>query len=390
MAGVTYGLADFVTGGPIVDLPVMTGATWSAQLNRPDELSCKVDMRDPDALALDLRSASEPGKTILLARNDDDVILAWGIVKSPRKWDEDARTLSLSAAGVRSRYFGKTIVAPVDALTATLIVPDAEGYPTINPALNTTFAGYSLGTIGKKLVEQRLAFPGAPAVFELPPDEILPADDDHTRTYLFSDFKSIDAMLDDLSGVDNGPDFAFDAQRASDGLTLRYSMRHGTEANPRIGTDVGVWSLGNLSPITKLTVDEDDDDLATAAWLTAGRNAGVALISRMTNPTLLAAGYPPMDVVDTSHGTVSKQTTLDAHGRELIRYASTLTRDVAFSVRGDATPGLGQYRPGDTVTIDVPSDHPWLTKEIKIRITSISGDEKGTDVKIGCVVIDEP
>ena len=119
MAGVSYALADFRTGGPILDLPVQEGATWAAQLNRPDALSCSVDMNDPDALALDLRSSSEPKKTVLLARTDDDVVLAWGLIDS-REWDEDARTLQLTAGGVWGSYFGKTIIAPASARTAEL------------------------------------------------------------------------------------------------------------------------------------------------------------------------------------------------------------------------------------------------------------------------------
>lgn len=388
MAGVTYALADFVTGGPILDLPVLKGASWSSQLNRPDELSCKVSLRDPDALALDLRSSAEPRKTVLLARTDDDVILAWGVIGS-RKWDEDSRTLSLEAAGVLSSYFGKTIIAPSSALTAPLIVNDAEGYPVVNPALDTTLAGYSLGTIGKKLVEQRLAWPGAPIPFDLPPDEVLPADDDHTRTYLFSSLKSVGSALQDLMGVEHGPDFAFEAQRASDGLSLRYVMRHGTDANPRIGTNVGAWSLGANTPITKLSVEDDGDSIGSAAWLTAGRQSGAALVSRAVNLDLVTgSAYPPLDVVDTSHSDVSKQATLDAYARELIRYSRTMTRDVSFTVRADAAPALGQYRPGDTAELTVPDGHPYLTSSIPIRITSVSGDEAAKSVKIGCVVLD--
>ncbi|UYL87150.1 minor tail protein [Microbacterium phage OscarSo] len=388
MAGVSFALADFVTGGPILDLPVMKGASWSAQLNRPDELTCKVDMRDPDALALDLPSSSEPRKTVLLARTDDDVILAWGVI-GDRTWDEDKRTLELSAAGVLSSYFGKTIIAPSSALTAALLTTDAEGYPIVNPALDTTFTGFSLGTIGKKLIAQRLAWPGAPIPFDLPADEIAPADESHTRTYLFASLKSIGSALQDLMGVENGPDFAFDAQRASDGISLRYVMRHGTEARPRIGTDIGAWSLGQVSPITGLKITDDGDTIASAAWLTAGRSSGAALLSRARNDSLVtASGYPPLDAVDTSHSDVSVPATLDAYARELIRYSAAMTRDVSFTVRADASPALGQYRPGDTVTLDVPEDHPYLSSSIPIRITSISGDESGKTVKVGCVVLD--
>lgn len=386
MTGVSFGLSDFVTGGPILELPVREGASWAVQLNRADALSCTIDMNDPDALALDLRSSSEPKKTVLTARTDDDKILAWGLI-SKRKWNEDERTLTLDAGGVLSTFFGSTLIAPALALTAPLKTNDAEGYPIVNPALSVAYTGLSYGTIGKRLVEQRLAFPGAPTVFDLPADEL----GTRERTdWLFSGMKTIGSALSDLTDVVNGPDFAFDAQRASNGLGLRYVMRHGSEANPRIGAPAGTWSLGGESPITGFEVSDDGSDLATAAWLTAGRQSGSALISRTLNSALTAAGYPPLDVVDTSHSDVSVQATLDSYGAELIQYAAKPKRELSFSVRGDATPELGAYRPGDTVNLDVPDDHPYLTPgvSIPIRITSISGDETGLSVKIGCVIVD--
>ena len=386
MAGVSYALADFRTGGPILDLPVQEGATWAAQLNRPDALSCSVDMNDPDALALDLRSSSEPKKTVLLARTDDDVVLAWGLIDS-REWDEDARTLQLTAGGVWGSYFGKTIIAPASARTAELTVPDpgGPGLVMVNPALSTSYSGLSLGTIGKRLVQQRLAWPGAPTAFVLPADEAGSAE----RNYAFADMKRIGAALTDLSNVEGGPDFAFDAQRAPDGLSLLYVMRHGSTAQPRIGTDVGSWPVGGLSPITGLKVTDDGSSLASAAWLAAGKSSGAALLSRSLNDALVAgSGYPPLDEVDTSHNDVSVQGTLDGYALRLIAYGARPFRELSFSVRADATPALGQYRPGDTVTLDVPVDHPYLVSSFLVRITSISGDEAGLVVKIGCVIVD--
>lgn len=387
MPGVSFALADFVSGGPILDLPIREGASWAATLNRPDTLSCSVDLNDPEARALDLRSSSEPKKTVLLARTDADSILAWGLVDS-RDWDEDDQTLALTAGGVWGSYFGQTIIAPASARTAALGAVDPEGFPIVNPALSTTLTGLSLGTIGKRLIEQRLAWPGAPTVFDLPADEA----GANERTYAFSDMKRTGAALTDLTNVEGGPDFAFDAQRASNGLGLRYVMRHGTTAKPRIGSDVGVWSIGapgDRAPITGLKVSDDGSSLASAAWLTAGKSAGAALLSRTLNEALVTgSGYPPMDIVDGSHGDVVVQSTLDAYGRELIRYAGRVDRGLSFSVRADAAPSLGQYRPGDVVTLDVPDDHPYLVKSIAVRITSMSGDETGLSVKIGCVILD--
>lgn len=382
MPGVTYALADFVTGGPILDLPVREGADWAAQLNRPDTLACTIDMRDEETAKLDLRSATEPRKTVLFARTDDDAILAWGLIDDERVWNEDEQSLSISAKGIESSWLGKKAIGPATAKTDPLFV---DGVP--NPALDTTISGFSYGTIGKKLIAQLLTWPGSPAagsVFILPADEI----GTRLRTYTFPTFKRYGAALSDLSSVDNGPDFAFGAQRASNGLTLNYVMRHGSEATPRIGAAAGVWSLaGASSPISKLKVSDSAKDTATAAWATGGRSSDKILIGRVLMDDMIAAGYPPLDYIDTSHGDVKEQATIDAYALGASKYARGTVRSLSFVVRGDATPALGAYRPGDTMILSVPKKHMWLTTDIKIRITSIGGDETGNEVTIGCDVI---
>ncbi len=280
MVGVSYELVDFRTGGPILDLPVREGASWASQLNRADALSCSVNLRDPAALALDLRAASEPKKTVLRARDDDGNTLAWGLIDDDRVWDEDSQTVELNATGIWSSLFGDAIIGPASALTTWLT--DDEGVP--NPALNTYAGGYSLGTIGKKIVQQRLTWPGSPTM-SLPADQI----GDHEENYDFVSFKRVGAALTDLTNRENGPDFAFDAARSSGGLTLVYSMRHGSESSPGIGIDVGSWSLGGDTPITGLKVTDSSSDVATAAWGSAGRGARFV---HTAGCDLLAKGFP--------------------------------------------------------------------------------------------------
>lgn len=386
---VSFGLADFVSGGPILDLPVMEGATWNVQLNRPDAISCSIDMRDPDALKLDLRSSTEPMKTVIVAYNADDVMLAWGLIpeEGGRTWNNDDKTLDLVATGVQSSYFGSTVIAPASVLTAPLTIIGPDGYPIVNPTLDTTLSGWSHGTIGKKLIQQRLAFPGAPTVFDLPPDE----PGTREQTYLLGSMKTIGAALDDLTKQEGGPDFAFDAVRASNGLGLRYVVRHGSEAKPRLGTDVGSWNIGGpKSPITGLKISDAAAAGASLGLMTSGKQGGAALVSRVRNTALVASGYPPFDIVDTSRSDVTVQATLDGYNRENMADAEHTIFDLDFSVEGDASPSIGQYRPGDIVNLDPPDKHPWITDSIRIRIMSVSGDETGKKLKIGCVILDDP
>lgn len=386
MPGVSYGLADFRTGTPVVDLPVMEGASWAAMLNRPDALSCAVDLRDAKrARELDLYSATEPNKTVLYARTDDDFVLAWGVITDDgRSWDEDSKVLSLDVGGILSSWFDECIVAPASALTAPLTVVDAEGYTISNPALDTVLSGMSHGSIGRALVAQRLAWPGSPTVFDLPDFEA----GFREQSYDFSAMKRIGAALDDLTKQEGGPDFAFEAYRPN-GIGLRYRMRAGTEATPRLGTSVGVWGLGKGSPITELKWSDARAGGVSASWMVAGRSAGSVLLSRMRNTTAITQGYVPRDNVDTSHSDVSVQATLDSYNREHNRDRAKTTHDLSFTVRADASPALGQYRPGDRVTLDIGEDSRWLPRNVEVSITSMSGDETAKSVKIGCVIVDE-
>lgn len=387
MAGITYSLLDFVTGKRIIDLPIRKGASWSAQLGRPDSLSCSVNMRQALAAGLDLRSASEPNKTVMIARTDEDVIIAWGLIGDDgREWDEDGKVVDFTAAGIEDTWLGRNPIGPASALISALTVNDAEGFKVPNPALNTTFSGMSHGTIGKRLVAQLLTWPGAPTVFDLPPDEV----GTRTETYSFASLKSVGSALSDLTEQEDGPDFAFRAVRDGTGIGLRYQMIHGSEAQPRIGSHLGVWPIsGPRTPITNLKVKDSVAAGAFAGWMTGGKQSGNIIMSRVWSLDRIADGYPPLSIVDTSRSDVSVQTTLDSYNRANTKEAAAPIRDISFSVRSDVSPYLGSYRPGDTVDLDVPTDHLWLPpgQTIRVRIMSMSGDEKGKTVKIGCVIV---
>lgn len=382
---VTFGLANYKTGDHILDLPTMPGASWGAFLNKPDSLSCEIDLRDSDVLALDIPSSTEPKVTTLFAQNDDGNILAWGVI-SDREWDNDARKLTINASGA-GQYFNQRVIAPPGAETGEIVLPNGA----VSTAFDTLINDVSLGSIGVALVEQALAWPGAPTAYVLPAPV---ADPGRTSgTYRLVDYKRVGPALSDLTKRENGPDFAFDARRDGTGLSLEYVMRAG---EPLLGGFVGSWPIdGPQSPVTGLTVGDDGSDIATHVWMQSGRTDSKVLVSRAQNGALLALGYPVLDFVDTTRTDVTLQPTLDAYAGENAMRASKLTRKISFTVRGDGGIdedgngglALGQYRPGDWAALDVGVGNPYLTEgSIGIRITGISGDETGEFVTIGCEI----
>lgn len=375
---VSFGLANYNTGDHILDLPVMAGASWAAMLNKPDLLSCEIDLRDSDVRALDIPSSTEPKVTVLFAQAESGAILAWGPI-SDRVWDNDTRKLSIEASG-GWQYFNQRIIAPPSAETGEIILPDGA----VSTAFDTKFLNTTLGGTGVQLVEQALAWPGAPTAYELP----APVAGDHeSDTYRLIDFKRVGAALTDLTNRENGPDFAFVAKRDETGLSLVYEMRVG---DPLLGALVGSWQVdGPASPVSGLQVTDDGTRLATHVWMQAGKTDSKVIVARARNDYLLdLAGYPVLDMVDTTHTDVTIQATLDEYAAENAATASRLQRSLSFSVRGDAEGlALGQYRPGDFAQLDVAAGNPYLAEGlIGIRITGISGNETGEFVKIGCEV----
>lgn len=374
---VRYALSDFVTGGPLLDVPINEGASWATVLNKADSLSCSVDLRNPDAQVLDITNAASPKKAVLSAITEDGTVLAWG-VGSEHEWSEDDNDLGLAASGFW-QYLNENSIAPAAARTSALVLPDGS----VNPALDTLVNDLSLGTVGKRLVQQILSWPGAPAM-TFQADEVV-----HGRTapYTFASFKKIGSALTDLVNRIGGPDFAFDAAIAANGLDLAYSMRFGTNAKPLLGEWKGSWTVGgDDSPIRGLKVKVIGDDISTSSWMTGGKQGSKVIMSRKLNDAMIADGYAPRMFVDTTHSDVVLQGTLDDYNDDNLDYASGPIMEISFEVRGNA-PGLslGQYRAGDWVDLDVLRSRRLPIGVLPCRITGISGNETGEWIKVSVV-----
>lgn len=386
---VRYVLANFLTGRTITEVPVTSGATWALALDKADALSCTIDFRDRGVQALDPRSITEPHKTILLAVTDDDVVLAWGVIDPKRSWNDTNKQLTVNASGAWA-YWDRCLIGTSALRTSDIIVNNAP-----NTALDRTFSNLDLATIGKRLMQDRLSWPGATMPFTFFADRT----GSRQMSYAVADYKMIGSALTDLVERDNGPDFEFAATLNSDGLGYSYPVRAGTEAAPFLGSFVGTWSTaGDASPISGLTIDDDFGDFAVATWTksqgTTAAGVQVTLGARVLNDALrIGGGYPPEDYVDTSHSDVSVQQTLNDYAAEASVYASKYQRSLSFNVASyfpdgtPTTPALGQYRPGDYVDLDFDG-HVYLgTQTLRVRITGVSGDVEGLTTKVSAQVV---
>jgi len=166
--------------------------------------------------------------------------------------------------------------------------------PVIDPATgesaayaNSTWSGMHLGTIGKRIVQQSMTWPGGnlPIVFE--------ADKPGTaeRTYKGAELPKIGQMLQNLTEVEDGPDIAFRPEWTSDRLGVQWRYVSG---DPRLTSPRAHIINASVpgSPLADLDVTETGGQMGSLGWCSAGRSADVSIIERAWNQDMVAAGFP--------------------------------------------------------------------------------------------------
>lgn len=350
------------------------------ELNAPGLMSATVRLDTDAAAGLDLRSAATPGKSFL-AWEENDTIQEAGPIWA-HKYDKDACTLTLTAKGMWS-YFDHRVLLQVAAAYSPFFIPDPSDATKFipNPLLDTNLARLSLGTIAKRLVQQAQAWTGGNVPVLLPNDEA----GIHERNYEAVDLPIIGDLLTDLTNVENGPDITFEPRRTADRQGVEWLMRTGTNATPRIGVTENPhrWDYSVKEPSVRgFTSDVSASKLTGRTWLTGGRSADTPLLVSGASDTLVNAGFPLLELVDTSHSSVALQPTLQAYGNESVRTGWRPTEFWAFEVQGDVAPRVGEYRIGDMCRLVMGGDYYVPDGTYDRRIVSLSGDERADWIKI--------
>jgi len=397
-------IGDLRTGRRILDLPVLTG-TWDDKLDTAETIRVTVDLQDPDVQALDLRNTASKGKAFL-GVVEGDTIKACGPVWT-RSYDRSDAKLEIGAKGLIS-LFDHRLIIPLLAETmdiAQWTIPDpSDNTKTIaNPALTTQYAGIWWGTMAKRLVQQSLARTGGNLPIAFQADEI-DGVADHTKTYLGVDFKPVGEALKQLTELQGGAEINFAPRFTTDMLGVEWVMQTGTVAQPLIYAQSSPeWNLTvDDSPMSDFAISEDGSGLGSFAWATGGRQADDVLVSRAYDSTLIDRGFPMMELLDSSHSTVSIQSTLDKYAAQNAVNGRGAQEAWSFTVEAYPTddggnpagPWVNSYNVGDFCVITIaPYDadsgvgDPYLTAggTFRRRIVSLSGDEKSEQIKIQCV-----
>lgn len=385
MPGLNFYVGDLRTGRIYSQVSVVAGSPkWSIIMDGAGAIGCDVQCSDPKVRALNMRSATAPGKTFLAYAYVDsfgnETFLDGGPIWT-RNYDDETGILSIGASGLWS-YFDHRKIMNI------LIGSGATG---IGAATPVTYSGLSLGTIASKIVQYVMSRPGGLSCIVYPADVIEPADDAHTRTYQPYDLTWLGQALDDLVAVQGGPEMAFRPRRkAADGRFLEWVMFVGGETDPLLhqtGAD-RIWDASlPKSNVSKISVGEDGTAMGDGAWVKGNGSEQTGLIAFNLDTTLTDLGYPLLELEATGHDDVLLQDTLDGYAATASAQGAHSNETLTFTVQRDATPVLGQYSVGDYTQLVIPADHRYLPAQtVRSRITQISGtDAKTTDLQIQAI-----
>lgn len=284
---------------------------------------------------------------------EDGVVKFAGPITS-RRWE--ALTLKVDA-GDGWALWRKRLV--LNRLLKTLWVDGEVLIDEDNPAPHwlLQISGQTLAGIGAAVIREALEW--GELLVDAPAGEA----GTNVRTYRCWDFATVATRLQDLGAVQGGPLITFPAYIREDGhLRIQYETGDGGH----------LWRWVQPAPGQKVelvSVDEDGESMATEAFGLGGRDEDIVLVARSDSDELTTAGWPVLQVADTSHSTVSQLATLKGHTGQLVADGSTLPESYELKVSAGY-----DIRPGDWIDLAV-QDKYLGTRTVPLIVVEISRDK---------------
>lgn len=361
-----HSFGDLRTGA-ILEEYLVDSMSWSRPLNDAGTANGTLNLEDPVLRATAPRYTVAPARSFWMIEWEDTPV--WGgVVWTHQYTRKPTRSLKLGASGLWSLFDHRKAVAALAYAQAPAAAADLS------------FTGLSLGTQAKRLVQTAVSHVGGDIPLILP-DDVL---GDSVRNYPAYNLSWIGDLLSNLTSVEDGPDIEFTIERNPTRQSyVQWRMRIGT---PLLEQSGDYWRFDDtvpLSPITDLSVRIDGTKMGTRAWIPGEGQERDMLLGLQEDPELVTAGYPLLEVEDTTHKSTSDPSTLDAHAWDLIARRSRPTEQWDLAVLADAPDAaLGQYAPGDAALITVEGDGYIPDGEHPVRIIGMSGSSSRRDVTL--------
>jgi hypothetical protein len=319
-------------GGAVVDEVEPADYDWQEQSNTAETVNLTFVDR-----VQDWRNIFTPWKHSIAVEVGNRVL--GGPITLPGDLDGDRGDLKVSVRGLRFLFDGMPIL-PVAALTQDL-APGGEP----NTAFDTLIEGVDRGTIGKRLLQQMMTWPGwsdVPIAFH--PDRAGTS----SQSYTAVDRKSVGSGLSDLSDQENGPDIRLRLTRTSED-SFGWVYESGTDAQPRLQGEVPLdWEPSYTSGFS---IRPDASRMGSMAWSEGGRSSDTTLIRGKFDSYLIDRGFPLMHLESGMSSTASDPAAAESWNAETLRTARRPWEFWSFRVPADESPYPHEYGCGDLAQI---------------------------------------
>lgn len=338
---------------------------WPSESTWPQE--ARPVWKPGDGLRAEFLAALEPVRCFLAVVEDDEVIEAGPIWA----WDYDHASgrLTVTAKGLWT-LFDHRVVMGADVASAWA-------------RWAVTYSGLSLGTIAKRVVQLTEEHAGGDLPIVLPGD----VTGSHERTFYGYDLATVRDRLEDLMGVDGGPDIAFQPRLTEDRVGIEWVMRVGDPMLSQKGPD-WAWDVSlPQGPVVGLSVKRDASRQAQRAYVSGSGMEESLLVARreagnVGERDLREVGFPLMETTD-SRSTVERMATLNSWADGAVRSSVRPWAEWQLQVRTDQHPRVAMVKPGDFAQVRV-GGHPLLgmllpaDRPHRARVMSVSGDLSST------------
>lgn len=353
-------IVETVTGHVIDE--VEPWFSWSTALNAAETIRFQVAVEDQTEWTRDWLNLATPWKHSLVVEVEGR-LMGGPIV--PHSY-EPGGVLEFTARGMRHMMTRRRIL-PVRAYTLGTVV-NLDGSPDV--LCNTVLSGLDYGSIARQWVAQALGIPGGTLPINLEP----PRAGARERTIEGVELKELGEALDQLSDVINGPDIDFRPRWDGPDYVI-WDMVTGTEEQPRLASQTEhVWEVSaEWSPLSDVSVELDPSGVGSVSWAMAGRGDDSVLCGYAADPFLTDRGFPLMELVDTSHTTVTQQATIQGYAAGNLARGRELPAFWDFQAQVSVSPRLNEYREGDFCVLNIDAGGYLAAGPVRRRILTLSG-----------------
>lgn len=355
-------LFETVTGKPVVDLECTDWSTDTGIL-APDSVEVTVPAYTARSRSMDLRSLLVRDKFSVAVIDESVAESRYVVAAGPI-----VQAVPAEDAGGNHAY--KVSCRGVERLFESRHVRLFPGWPLIGADLKPTgafdqsFKDLSYGTIMKRLLVESEKFPGGSLPISYEPDRA----GVHERNEYHADkgIKVLEA-IDDLADLSDGVEYDF-RPVIDEFDNVTYEFVTGTDSGRVVSRDAGlVWNLGGVMPdIRGYERVPDPSPVYTEAIFAGGKDDDTVLLARAQDSAPLSDGFPRAELWDSSHSTVTVQSTLQSWAD---RSLTKLPDRVRFEVRAQHAHGIRHGDMGELASLGHWDMHDGI---YPVRVLSVS------------------